>query len=142
MKASRKAGGSRNALNREIGADGLRDWSFGLFDCFSTSSLCFWATFCPCVVYGQTKQRLRHLRQRGVPLPGGGERFNDHCRVYCCVAVPCFCWVLEMGSRSDIRNRYEIRGDSVRDCLVSLCCRPCGLTQERREIELEEKSLS
>ena len=34
------AGGNRNALNREVGADGRRDWSFGLFDCTSACGLC------------------------------------------------------------------------------------------------------
>jgi hypothetical protein len=33
-------GSRRNALNREIGADGLRDWSYGLFDCFSEWGIC------------------------------------------------------------------------------------------------------
>lgn len=46
-----------------------------------------------------------------------------------------------MGSRSDIRTRYSIRGDGIGDCCNSLLCRPCALTQERRELELEERSL-
>jgi Cys-rich protein (TIGR01571 family) len=45
-----------------------------------------------------------------------------------------------MGSRSDIRSRYDIRGEGIGDCLNSLLCRPCALTQERRELELEERS--
>jgi len=46
-----------------------------------------------------------------------------------------------MGSRSDIRSRYGIRGEGIGDCLNSLFCRPCALTQERRELELEEGSI-
>lgn len=48
----------------------------------------------------------------------------------------------QMGSRTDIRNHYEIRGESTDDCLASLFCRSCALTQEGRELELEEKSFS
>jgi hypothetical protein len=33
-------GGNRNVLNREIGVDGHRDWSFGLFDCTHECGLC------------------------------------------------------------------------------------------------------
>ena len=33
-------GGNRNAKNCPIGPDGKRDWSFGLFDCFSECGLC------------------------------------------------------------------------------------------------------
>ena len=49
----------------------------------------------------------------------------------------------QVGTRAEIRTRYGIRGGSVGDngdCFVSICCRPCALTQERREIELEERS--
>jgi hypothetical protein len=42
--APMKAGGNKNALNRELGADGQRDWSFGLFDCFDTLGLCMCCT--------------------------------------------------------------------------------------------------
>jgi hypothetical protein len=34
------AGGNKNALNRPIGPDGKRDWSYGLFDCFSECRFC------------------------------------------------------------------------------------------------------
>jgi Cys-rich protein (TIGR01571 family) len=47
-----------------------------------------------------------------------------------------------MGNRSDIRKRYNIRGTSGNDCLTVLCCRPCALAQEQREIQLEETSIS
>lgn len=33
-------GGNKNALNRELGVDGRRDWSYGLFDCTSECGLC------------------------------------------------------------------------------------------------------
>jgi len=47
---------------------------------------------------------------------------------------------IQIGGRSDIRTRYNIRGGAVEDCLTSCFCDPCSLTQERREIELEENS--
>ncbi|KAH9992307.1 PLAC8 family-domain-containing protein [Russula vinacea] len=136
-----KEGGNKNALNRAIGEDGMRDWSFGIFDCLPRCRLCLLATFCPCVVYGQNRQRLRHLKDRGVPLPGGGDRVNQDCRAHCCM-LPCFYWVFEMGVRSDIRRRYNIRGEELKDCCHSLYCHGCALTQERRELELEEASFS
>jgi Cys-rich protein (TIGR01571 family) len=43
-------------------------------------------------------------------------------------------------NRTDIRNRYGIRGSIASDFLVSTCCPDCALTQERRELELEESS--
>ncbi|SRR6266702_442267 len=110
------AGGNRNTLNREVGADGRRDWSHDLFDCTSACGLCMsislvklsciladpvslpgcWAAWCPCVVYGKNKQRLQHLQGRGTPLPGGGERFNDSCCIYGCLAIPGYAWILQV----------------------------------------------
>jgi hypothetical protein len=34
------AGGNKNALNRPVGPDGKRDWTYGLFDCFDACGLC------------------------------------------------------------------------------------------------------
>lgn len=65
-----------------------------------TLSLGLLATFCPCVVYGQNRQRLRHLKDRGVPLPGGGDRVNQDCRAHCCM-LPCFYWVFEVCGDGD-----------------------------------------
>jgi PLAC8 family len=39
-----------------------------------------------------------------------------------------------------MRERYAIRGHVVKDYLASYFCTPCALTQERREVELEEAS--
>jgi hypothetical protein len=101
------AGGNRNVLNCEIGADGRRDWSHGLFDyndecglCMSTSLVklpynlaeplslegCY-ASFCPCVVYSQNNQRLRQLWTHGTPLPGGGDRYTVGCSIYALLAL-------------------------------------------------------
>jgi Cys-rich protein (TIGR01571 family) len=45
-------------------------------------------------------------------------------------------------NRADIRERYGIRGDIIGDCFTSCFCEPGVLVQERRELELEEGSLS
>jgi len=136
-------GGNKNANDRPIGPDGKRDWSFGLFNCFDRCGLCCWATWCPCVVYSKNRQRVRHLQHQGAPLPGGGERYDDHCYLYGALcALTGHGWVLHIHTREEARERYGIRGDAFRDCLTTYWCRPCSLTQERREIELEEGSFS
>ncbi|KAH9007362.1 PLAC8 family-domain-containing protein [Lactarius deliciosus] len=155
------AGGNRNALNREVGVDGQRDWSFDLFDCTSACDICMlisssvkrsykladpvsltgcWAAWCPCVVYSKNKQRLQHLQTRGTHLPSGGETYDGNCCIYGSLLIPGYAWILQIGTRADIRGRYNIRGDTVGDCLTSWCCHSCSLTQERREIKLEENS--
>jgi Cys-rich protein (TIGR01571 family) len=46
----------------------------------------------------------------------------------------------QIRTREEIRERYGISGSPISDCLVSWCCHSCSLTQERREIELEERN--
>lgn len=38
----------------------------------------------------------------------------------------------------EMRERYSIRGNILYDGLAVACCNPCALTQERREVEMEE----
>ncbi|KAI9438045.1 PLAC8 family-domain-containing protein [Lactarius indigo] len=136
------AGGNKNALNREVGVDGRRDWSFDLFDCTSECGLCCFAAWCPCVVYAKNKQRLHHLQRRDTPLPGGGDGVDTDCCLYCCLTVPGFAWIVQTGGRSDVRARYSIRGNTAGDCFTSWCCPSCSLTQEGREIKLEENTFA
>lgn len=45
-----------------------------------------------------------------------------------------------MFQRGNTRARYNIKGGGLGDCCTAFCCLPCDLTQESREIELEEQS--
>ena len=47
-----------------------------------------------------------------------------------------------VATRKEIRARYRICADQYDDHFASLFCHTCALTQERREIELEEGSFS
>jgi Cys-rich protein (TIGR01571 family) len=46
----------------------------------------------------------------------------------------------QIPTREEIRERYDVRGNGFTDCLAAFCCYGCSLTQERREIDLEERS--
>jgi len=131
---------NRNALDREVGPDGMRDCSFKLFDYKSARRLYTDAWLYPCVVYSKNKQRLRHLEDQGTPLPGGGERYSHDCRAFVCLSFLYCWWYPTCSNRSDIRKRYGIRGRKRDDCFVSFCFTPCALAQERRELELEEET--
>ena len=47
---------------------------------------------------------------------------------------------IQLGPRAEIRQRYGIRGNMCKDWFAVCCCSPCALTQERREVEVEEAS--
>ncbi|KAJ7282035.1 PLAC8-domain-containing protein [Mycena rebaudengoi] len=137
------SGGNRNAANKPINSNGKRDWSNGLFDCFSSFGTCCFACWCPCVVYGQNKQRMNHLRDYGSPDPDAGSFGNGACMAHCCLT---FCTgfggaILQAIHRGEVRSRYSVDGSGIVDCLASFCCSACDLTQVSGEIELEEKSI-
>jgi Cys-rich protein (TIGR01571 family) len=116
--------------------------------------------WCPCVVFSRNKQRLDSLHYQGTPLQGSGETFTAGCYFYGLLFTCCHGWELQVcsdddksaigsisqsrqvDSRTTIRDRYGIRGNYLGDFFTSWFCSPCALTQERREIELEEASLS
>ncbi|KAL4260596.1 hypothetical protein AB1N83_008272 [Pleurotus pulmonarius] len=97
-------GGNRNAKNLPMDTDG-REWSHGLFDCFSDIGTCLIATFLPCIVYAQNKQRYEHL-SAGKPDPErGGSGLNGdglmHGGITCCCGAG---WILQIPLRGNIRS--------------------------------------
>ncbi|KAF8811653.1 PLAC8-domain-containing protein [Phlegmacium glaucopus] len=131
--------GNRNANNVPMGPDG-REWSNGLCGCFGDFGTCIVAWCFPCITYGQVKRRYEHLNSKGYPDPDNGGCCSSDCLIHGCLTSCGFGWVLQMGTRSSIRGRYSIKGGSCGDCCTALCCTPCELVQESRELELEERT--
>jgi Cys-rich protein (TIGR01571 family) len=134
-----------------------------LIDMLTTSSSLFLAgcfsAVCPCIVYSRNRQHLRSLQYQGTPLLAEGEKIDEHCCIYCGLVITGYQWLLhvrpedvecmifrlipgcvQVRPREEIRERYGIRGGPFQDCLISWFCRSCALTQEHREIELEERN--
>jgi Cys-rich protein (TIGR01571 family) len=133
-------GGNRNSKNLPIGPGG-RPWSFDLFDCFGDAGTCILSWFCSCVVYGQNKRRCDHLAAHGTADPHADEIISPDCLFqFFLLYVGCGC-ILPTTLRTAIRERYNIEGSVLTDCLTATCCHCCQLTQASRELELEELSL-
>lgn len=134
------SGGNRNARNLPYNSNGEREWSSGLFDCLEDPVTFIAGWFLPCIVYGKNKTRMEALEQ-GAPHAQGGELLGSDTITYGALHFCGVGWVLGMANRSATRAHYKIEGDAVSDCLLSTFCFPCALTQQSREIELEEQSL-
>jgi Cys-rich protein (TIGR01571 family) len=135
MAMGQQGGGNRRGQ--------ARPWSNGLCDVDDPSGTCCLACFCPCIVYGQNKARLKHLLLHGASHPQhGGSYYSDDCFQHGCLTVLCgIGWALQISTRKKTRLRYNIAGTDLEDCGTSLCCGPCALTQESKEMGLEETSL-
>ncbi|KAG8882694.1 hypothetical protein FRB98_003523 [Tulasnella sp. 332] len=134
-----------NSLNKPVDGNGERSWSYGLCGCFNTcrsTGVCCVASWLPCFIYGANKTRLEHLERHGMPEPDAGQWCGRDAwcygSLYACFAIG---WVLQIGERSETRRHYHVRGWSGFDCLAAYFCTPCALTQEHREIELEENAI-
>jgi Cys-rich protein (TIGR01571 family) len=125
--------------------------------CFADCMSCC----CPCMVYGQNRQRLDHLQDTDTVDPEhGGSGCGADCCMHLALNVMCgFGWVLQvstdccssqlyvkngcqLGQRATLRARYHIDGSPVNDCLTAFFCTPCELTQESRELSEEEMTAS
>ncbi|KAL2912487.1 hypothetical protein HK105_208059 [Polyrhizophydium stewartii] len=104
-----------------------RDWSHGLFSCFSDLPTCLLGFVCPCVVFAQNRQKLNKT-----------DSIVPDCLLMCC-AVDCFvCGVvgcIGASGRGDIRAKAGISGQTATDCLAHWFCTSCALTQEKLELE-------
>ncbi|XP_061177272.1 placenta-specific gene 8 protein-like [Saccostrea echinata] len=91
--------------------EGHRQWSTGLFDCFSDIKTCIIGYFClPCT--------LCNLASRT------GE----------CCCMPYFVSGGTVVMRSRIRTIGGIQGSACNDCMVLSCCVPCAVCQMQREL--------
>ncbi|KAJ6468010.1 PLAC8-domain-containing protein [Mycena vitilis] len=134
-------GGSRNFKNMAI-VDGEREWSHDLFGCFADPITCLIAHFAPCIVYGRNRTRYQSLENYGaVNTDTMDGVVGLDCLIWIgahCIGCPGIAGII---GRGQTRTRYAIHGGACGDFCVTCCCAGCALTQESREIELEEQSL-
>ncbi|TFK59457.1 PLAC8-domain-containing protein [Pluteus cervinus] len=150
-------GGNRNLKNLPYDAQGLREWSFEILDCCGDSETCLAALLCPCVMHSANEKRHQYLETHGTYDPEhGGPWCSENCWDYvvkmgvaifvgcctgglaCCCRMPC---LTQISPRQRLRARYNIVGTPSTDCTAAILCSSCALTQESRELELEEMSL-
>ncbi|CAA7268707.1 unnamed protein product [Cyclocybe aegerita] len=135
--------GNRNVKNLPLDAEGKRDWSFGLLDCLGDISTCCLACWCPCLAHAQNRRRLDHLNATGMPDPNRDRIVAGDSLVYAIIEVACdMGWILQIATRNNIRQRYNIRGSAMGDCCAPFCCQACDLVQGSRELQLEEESFT
>ncbi|KIJ63866.1 hypothetical protein HYDPIDRAFT_91654, partial [Hydnomerulius pinastri MD-312] len=117
-------------------------WKHNLFSCFGDAGpVSLVACFCPCILFGKNRQHLDYLQDRGAADPEkGGSGLNEDCLWHRGFTM-CgnWGWVLQLPTRELIRDRRRISGNVVGDWLIAYFCIPCELTQESRELELDEQ---
>lgn len=84
--------------DKPLDANGEREWTHGICNCFGGCGTCCLAFFLPCLVYGQVKQRIDHLQKTGRPDPEyGGCGCGWPCCAYFSLSAACgLGWILQV----------------------------------------------
>lgn len=94
----------------------MGQFTYGLCGCFDNVGVCILTFLVPCYTVGKTADAL-----------------GDSC-LFCGAVYPLMPCVVGASLRARIREKKNIDGDSLHDCLVHLFCPPCAAVQDHREI--------
>ena len=88
-----------------------------LFDCCGDLGSCCFSWCCPCIVASQIATKI-------------GQ--SECCY---CLGVWCFGGCAVACLRGDFRKYRNINGGCIADCITSIWCTPCALTQMHKETQ-------
>ncbi|KAF2748507.1 PLAC8-domain-containing protein [Sporormia fimetaria CBS 119925] len=108
------------------------EWHNSCASCCLPFSTCLLSWFCPCMVYGRMRHRVKNGNLNEY------STFNPSCAAFCGLTCLGVGFILPMISRGDMRAKYALKGDACTDCLLACCCAPCDLTQQDKEAEHRE----
>ncbi|KAI1430200.1 PLAC8 family-domain-containing protein [Xylaria sp. FL1777] len=113
---------------------GENEWQNGICS-WGPCSSCLLAWCLPCILLGQTSERIRD------PSMQNADLLNSDCLLH--GAISCFTgfgWIYAMLKRGEIRERYGIQGSGCDDCCVSFWCSCCALIQQDNEVKIRESA--
>ncbi|KAI1482351.1 PLAC8-domain-containing protein [Daldinia eschscholtzii] len=110
------------------------EWQASLCDCSPCSS-CLLAWCLPCLLLGQTSERIRD------PSLQTSDMMNSDCMIHGLINTFTGCgWIYAMLKRTEIRERYNIEGSGCGDCCTSYWCPCCALIQQDNEVKIRQSN--
>ena len=98
-----------------------------MFGCGDDMVICCFGCCCfPCL-FGANAQRI------------DGKNCFVMCVVYTLLIECYLCWVPHFLERQKFRQKYNIKSDNCNDILLTMCCGPCAMCQETREMNRRGK---
>ena len=105
-----------------------QNWTNNLCNCCSDTQLCCQTFCCPCVTYGQLKEKLN-----GKPDVGC---CSCHCWIFLfSLSIPFISVLLFTATRGDVRLKLNIEGSCCGDLCASFWCGICSLIQATSEVD-------
>ncbi|KAH3744822.1 PLAC8 family [Pelomyxa schiedti] len=101
-------------------------WNNKFCGCLSDPVSCLISWCIPCVQYGMNAEK------HGEGIVGNSMIVNA--AVWCLLGMCGLSFWPTCQQRQSIRNKYNIDGTPVGDCILSWCCGCCALSQAHREL--------
>ncbi|CAI6334185.1 unnamed protein product [Periconia digitata] len=110
-----------------------QEWHNSGSSCCSPIGTCCMAWFCPCILHGKTRHRVRNNGDMS-----SYSCCNSSCMGFCGLLACGVGFILPWISRADMRAKYGLEGNGCKDCLCACCCGPCDMVQQSKEAEFRE----
>ncbi|CAF0725057.1 unnamed protein product [Adineta steineri] len=103
---------------------GENEWNEDLFGCCNDCGSCCYGFCCTPCLFGSNANKIS----------------GKNCFLMCCaygLLANCYlCFIPHMMERQKMREKYNLKENpSCGDLLTTLCCGPCALCQEAREMK-------
>lgn len=131
--------------------DALKEWKYGLFDCpgqelDGDTEMFLWSCCCPGIRWADSVSKM------GVGILGAEAGHDSFWRAFWCMTAFYFLFYLPIAGsfvsicmaifaahyRQQMRSRFEFpeeqQGKVMMDCLSYLCCLPCTIAQDARQV--------
>mmetsp|Transcript_54391 Transcript_54391/g.129241 ORF Transcript_54391/g.129241 Transcript_54391/m.129241 type:complete len:167 (-) Transcript_54391:124-624(-) len=114
---------------------GASQWSSGICDFTDECGFCCYASWCPCLAYGELSAKM----SRGRAWNSGDQIMTQagYCGVGCFMSFLVAEVVFHFPLRDAIRQGFGIPGDSCNDICCVLCCSSCVATQEYKQMNTD-----
>ncbi|CAH8358859.1 unnamed protein product [Eruca vesicaria subsp. sativa] len=100
-------------------------WTTGLCDCHADGHICVQTAILPCVSFAQNSE----IVSRGtIPCLNAGL-------IHLALGFVGCCWLYAFPSRSRLREHFALPEKPCSDYWVHICCTPCAICQESRELK-------
>lgn len=105
---------------------GENEWDTQCYECWADPVVCGCGYLCPCALIPRNMEAI------------DGQSCEGHlCSaiVMCCLA-PCYV----ASRRTMMRDRYQLKGSKMEDCLLTCFCAACSTCQIARELRLRDEA--
>ncbi|KAJ4874587.1 Protein PLANT CADMIUM RESISTANCE 12 [Raphanus sativus] len=100
-------------------------WTTGLCDCHEDCHICVQTAIVPCVSFARNTE----IVNRGTtPCINAGL-------IHLALGFVGCCWLYAFPSRSRLREHFALPEEPCSDYWVHICCTPCAICQESRELK-------